>query len=125
MGEFNYSKEAKQWKWDIPEYYNIGADVIDKHADSPIRNKIALFWENEQGNTQKYTFNDLKYITNRFGNSLKKLGFKKGDRFLIRLPNIPAYQISFIGGVKIGSVPIPSSVMFREKEIAYRINSFL
>ncbi len=122
MGEFNYSKEAKQWKWKIPTYYNIGADVIDKHAESPIRNKIALYWENEQGDTQKYSFNDLKYLTNKFGNVLKKLGLKKEDRYLIRLPNIPAYQISFIGGVKIGAIPIPSSVMFREKEIAYRIN---
>ena len=122
MGEFNYSIEAKQWKWDIPKYYNIGTDVIDKHAESPIRNKIALYWENQHRETNQFTFNDLKYLTNRFGNVLKKLGIKKEDRFLIRLPNIPAYQISFIGGVKIGAIPIPSSVMFREKEIAYRIN---
>jgi len=59
--------------------------------------------------------------TNKFGNALKNLGFKKEDRFLIRLPNIPEFQTSFLGGVKIGAIPIPSSVMFRAHEIEYRI----
>ena len=122
MGEFNYDKEYKNWKWNIPEYYNIGADVIDKHADSKLRNKVALYWEDSTSETEKFTFNDLKNLTNKFGNVLKNLGFKKQDRFLIRLPNIPEFQISFIGGVKIGAVPIPSSVMFRPHEIEYRIN---
>jgi len=122
MGEFEYDKVYKQWKWDIPKKYNIGADVIDKHAASKNRNKIALYWENAAGATERYTFGDLKDLTNKFGNALKHLGLQKGDRFLIRLPNIPAFQVSFLGGVKIGAVPIPSSVMFREHEIEYRIN---
>ena len=122
MGEFEYEKTYKAWKWDIPKKYNIGADVVDKHASSKNRNKVALYWENAAGETAKYTFGDLKNLSNKFGNALKKIGFKKGDRFLIRLPNIPAFQISFLGGVKIGAVPIPSSVMFREHEIEYRMN---
>ena len=64
----------------------------------------------------------MKKYTDKFGNVLRNLGFKKGDRFLIRLPNLPQFQISFLGGVKIGAVPIPSSVMFRAHEIEYRIN---
>jgi acetyl-CoA synthetase len=122
MGAFEYEKTYKAWKWDIPKKYNIGADVVDKHASSKNRNKVALYWENAAGETAKYTFGDLKNLSNKFGNALKKIGFKKGDRFLIRLPNIPAFQISFLGGVKIGAVPIPSSVMFREHEIEYRMN---
>jgi acetyl-CoA synthetase len=122
MGEFDYDKAYKQWKWEIPKTYNIGADVIDRHAASKNRNKIALYWENAAGATERYTFGDLKVLTNKFGNALKQLGLQKGDRFLIRLPNIPAFQVSFLGGVKIGAVPIPSSVMFREHEVEYRVN---
>ena len=105
MGEFDYEKTYKAWKWDIPKKYNIGVDVIDKHAASKNRNKVALYWENAAGDTERYTFGDLKVLSDKFGNVLKKLGFKKGDRFLIRLPNIPAFQIAFLGGVKIGAVP--------------------
>ena len=122
MGEFNYEKEFKNWKWNIPEKYNIGYDCVDKHTLTNKKNKVALYWENADGETDKFTFNEMKTLTNKFGNALKNLGFKKGDRFLIRLPNIPEFQISFLGGVKIGAVPIPSSVMFRSHEIEYRVN---
>ncbi|MBN2599673.1 MAG: acyl-CoA synthetase [Candidatus Thermoplasmatota archaeon] len=122
MDEFEYEKTYTEWKWDIPRKYNIGADIVDKHADSTNANKVALYWENEAGQAAQYTFLEMKNLTNKFANVLKKLGFQKGDRFLIRLPNNPAFHVAFIGGVKIGAVPIPSSVMFREHEIEYRIN---
>jgi len=122
MGELNYKKEWSNWKWDIPNKYNIGYDVVDKHAKTDKKNKIALYWENAEGETDKFTFLEIKHLTDKFGNALKKIGFKKGDRFLIRLPNLPQFQISFLGGVKIGVIPIPSSVMFRAHEIEYRIN---
>lgn len=122
MGEFNYRKEYQNWKWDIPEKLNIGYDCVDKHTKTSKKNKVALFWENEEGETDKFTYSDMKSLTDKFGNALKNLGFKKGDRFLIRLPNLPEFQISFLGGAKIGAVPIPSSVMFRAHEIEYRVN---
>jgi len=122
MAEFNYHKECKKWEWTIPEYYNIGYDCVDKHAEGTNKNKLALIWENDKGETKQFTYAEMKNLSNKFGNILKDLGLNKGDRFLIRLPDIPEFQISFIGGVKIGAVPIPSSVMFRSKEVAYRIN---
>ncbi len=122
MGEFNYKKEVDDWIWNIPEYYNIGYDVVDKHSDGENKDKIALIWENENGLSKKYSFFDMKILSNKFGNILKNIGLRKGDRFLIRLPNIPEFNVTFIGGVKIGAVPIPSSVMFRDYEIEYRIN---
>jgi len=122
MGDLDYQKESKSWKWNIPEKYNIGYDCVDKHTETNKKNKVALYWEDADGETEKFTFLEMKNLTNTFGNALKNLGFKKGDRFLIRLPNIPEFQISFLGGVKIGAAPIPSSVMFRSHEIEYRIN---
>jgi len=122
MGEFNYEKEYRNWKWNIPKKYNIGYDCVDKHTETNKRNKVALYWENSEGDSDKFTYNDMKRLTNKFGNVLKELDFKKGDRFLIRLPNLPEFQVSFLGGVKIGAIPIPSSVMFRAHEIEYRIN---
>ena len=122
MGEFDYKKEYENWKWDIPDDYNIGYDCVDKHTKTNKKNKVALFWEDSEGYSEKYTFQEMKNYTDKFGNVLRNLGFKKGDRFLIRLPNLPQFQISFLGGVKIGAVPIPSSVMFRIHEIEYRIN---
>lgn len=119
---FDYDEEYKKWRWNIPEKFNMGYDVVDKHAESNRKNKIALYWENEEGAEKKFTFWEMKMLSNKFGNVLRSLGFSKGDRFLMRLPNIPEFQISFVGGVKIGAVPIPSSTMFKAHEIEYRIN---
>ena len=92
MGEFNYEKEFKKWKWSIPESYNIGVDVVDKHAESKSKNKVALYWEDAEGFEKKFTFWEMKNLTNKFGNALKKIGFKKGDRFLISLPKSHLYD---------------------------------
>ena len=86
MGEFDYEKEYKSWKWNIPKKYNIGYDCVDKHTETNKKNKVALFWENKEGESEKFTYNDMKRLTNKFGNVLKELGFKKGDRFLEVLP---------------------------------------
>ena len=122
MGEFDYKKEFQSWKWDIPEKHNIGYDCIDKHTKTDKKNKVALYWEDGDGDTDKFTLQEMKNLTDKFGDVLRNLGFKKGDRYLIRLPNLPQFQISFLGGIKIGAVPIPSSVMFRTHEIEYRVN---
>lgn len=122
MGDFDYWKEYNEWKWDIPEFYNMGADTVDKHVEDPaMKNKVALYWEHENGETRKYTFWEMSTLSNKLGNVLRDLGLKKGDRFLIRLPNVPEFQMIFLAGVKIGAVPIPSSTMFKAKEVEYRI----
>ena len=93
MGEFNYEEEYKNWKWNIPENHNIGYDCVDKHTKTNKKNKVALYWEDADGNSDKFTYADMKNLTDKFGNALKNLGFKKGDCFLIRLPNLPEFQI--------------------------------
>lgn len=122
MTEFDYETEFSQWKWSIPERYNIAKDIIDDKAEDPrFKNKVALYWENAEGAERKYTFWEMRVLTDKFGNVLRELGLKKGDRYLLRIPNIPEFQIAFAGGLKIGAVPIPTSVMFRPHEIEYRI----
>ena len=56
MGEFNYKKEYEKWKWGTPKNYNIGFDVIDKHADGKNKNKVALYWVDSDGLEKKFTF---------------------------------------------------------------------
>lgn len=118
--EFNYEELCRSWRWEIPTYYNIGRDCTDKHARREShRDKIALYWENEEGETRRFTFYDLSLITNRIANALLSLGFRKGDRLLIRLPNLPEFPLVFLGAIKIGVVPIPSSSMLTTEEVGF------
>ena len=120
---FNYEKLCRTWKWKIPSLYNIGRDCTDSQAKNKyLRDKVALYWENEFGETRRLTFQELSDLTNQIGNALLSLGFKKGERIIIRLPNIPEFPLTFLGAIKIGSVPIPSSSMLTSEEIGYIID---
>jgi len=121
--EFNYEKLCRSWRWKIPIYYNIGRDCTDKHARREShRNRIALYWENEEGETRRFTFAELAQLTNKIGNALLSLGFRKGDRLLIRLPNIPEFPLVFLGAIKIGVIPIPSSSMLTAEEVGFLLD---
>ncbi|MFQ5787371.1 MAG: acyl-CoA synthetase [Thermodesulfobacteriota bacterium] len=121
--DFNYEKLCHSWTWHVPTHYNIGLDCTDKHAKNKShRNKVALHWENEEGETKQYSFLDLAKITNKIGNAFLSLGFKKGDRVIIRLPNIPEFPFCFLGALKVGVVPITTSTMLTGEEIGYILN---
>ena len=118
----DYRRLCEEWRWSIPETYNIAADCVDKHAADPARqDHPALIWENASGETLSYSFGRMSELTSRFAHALKRLGIRPRQRILIRLPNVPAFQIAFLGAIKAGAVPIPSSVMFRAEEVRYRL----
>ena len=62
--------------WEVPERYNIAADVIDKHDPAG----LAMLWEDWQGNERRLTFEDMQALTNRTANALRAAGVGEGDR---------------------------------------------
>ena len=88
----DYEEEYATFRIEVPEFYNFGFDVIDRWADTD-RNKLAMIWTNQQGAEKKFTFRDLKILSNQVANILLKYGITKGDRVLIMLPRIPEWWI--------------------------------
>ncbi|MBC7131062.1 acyl-CoA synthetase, partial [Candidatus Bathyarchaeota archaeon] len=64
-------------------------------------------------------YGELQLLINRFGNALKSLGIKRGDRVMLRLPNIPEFIISHLAVQKIGCVSVPVHPLLRASEIAF------
>ena len=83
---------------------NIAYEAVDRHVKTPLKDKIALYWEGSDGESEKYTFDDLYKLTNRFANVLKKLGVNKGDRIFTYMDRTPDVYISLLGALKIGGV---------------------
>jgi acyl-coenzyme A synthetase/AMP-(fatty) acid ligase len=106
------------FKLEIPERLNMARISVDYWAEHGRANDVAIYYKD-----QRITYGDLKELTDRFGNALRKLGLSKGDRYVIRTPNQPEFQISFLGGQKIGAIPIPTNVMFREYELEHIFNN--
>ncbi|HLI79687.1 MAG TPA: acyl--CoA ligase [Candidatus Binataceae bacterium] len=114
-----YEQTYNQFRWDTPEFFNFG-NVIDEFAADPER--VALLWEDQEGNRARLTFGDFKEQSNRIANVLTDLGLGAGDPILLVLPRIPFWQAAYIGALKIGAIVIPCTAMLREKDLVYRAN---
>jgi len=117
----DYEKTRKEFKLEVPEYFNFGFDVVDKWAED--RTKLALMIAGEMGEkVDKYTFYEIKVLSNKFANILKERGIKKGDRVLVMLPWMYQWYVAMIGMIKLGVIPIPSTTLLTARDIRYRIN---
>jgi acetyl-CoA synthetase len=117
----DYEKTYREFKWEIPEYYNFGFDGIDRWAED--RTKLALISVDDTGiQSVRHTFYDLMRLSNQFANVLSKMGAKKGDRVLLMLPRIPEWYVAMIGMIKLGVIPMPTSILVTSEDIKFRVN---
>jgi acetyl-CoA synthetase len=116
-----YEEVYDSFRWEVPEFYNIGVDICDKWADE--RYRLALIYEDEEGASEKYTFWDLKMISNRFSNALIAHGVERGDRIGILLPQCPETAICHIATFKIGAISVPLFTLFGPDALEYRLGN--
>jgi acetyl-CoA synthetase len=101
--------QAPYAKWFVGGKLNASYNCLDRHLGGWRRNKAALIWEGEPGDTRTYTYWDLHREVSRFADVLKSLGVAKGDRVAIYLPMIPEAAIAMLACARIGA---PHSVVF-------------
>ncbi|MEO8005135.1 MAG: AMP-dependent synthetase, partial [Betaproteobacteria bacterium] len=68
----SYESLRRQFRWEIPAFYNVGVDLCDKWATDTSR--LALIHERRDGTVSRYTFADLKRLSNRTANLLTARG---------------------------------------------------
>ncbi|HEY9631884.1 MAG TPA: acetate--CoA ligase, partial [Coleofasciculaceae cyanobacterium] len=91
-------------KWFIGGKINISYNCLDRHLTTWRRNKAALIWEGEPGDSRTLTYAQLHREVCQFANVLKQLGVKKGDRVGIYMPMIPEAAIAMLACARIGAV---------------------
>ena len=96
--------ENGRTKWFVNGKTNVAYNCLDRHLNSWRRNKAAIIWESDEGQTKIFTYQSLAYRVNRFANVLKKRGIKKGDRVAIYMPMIPEMAIAMLACARIGAV---------------------
>ncbi|HEX7559950.1 MAG TPA: AMP-binding protein, partial [Usitatibacter sp.] len=90
------------WKWDVPEFFNIGVACTDAHLGTPVESQVAMIVEDDALGTSSITYGELAARTTRFAQHLADLGVGPGDRVLVRLPNSIDYPTAFLGALKLG-----------------------
>jgi acetyl-CoA synthetase len=123
-------------KWDVvlnksnPPFYkwfegaktNIILNAIDRHQDTANRNKLALIWEGEPGDSRTFSYHALNREVCQFANILKSMGVKKGDVVTIYMPQIPEQIFAMLACAKIGAAHSVVYGGFSHESLADRIN---
>jgi acetyl-CoA synthetase len=113
----SYEDACAQHRWDVPERYNIAADVCDKHA----RDKLAMIHEDYNGTVREVAWGELQDDANRFANVLAAHGVTKGDRVAMLLPPTPQTAAAFFGTWKVGAILLSMSVLYGDEGIRHRL----
>ncbi len=105
---FNQWTKTLEWnspfaKWFIGGKINASYNTLDVHQTNKAK-KPAIIWEGEDGESRTVTYEDLYRDVCKFGNILKALGVKKGDRVTIYLPMVPELPIAMLACARIGAI---------------------
>ncbi len=90
-------------KWFVGGRTNVAYNCLDRHLDGWRRNKAAIIWEGEPGDTRVLTFGDLHREVCTFSNVLKSKGVVKGDRVVLYMPMVPELAIAMLACARIGA----------------------
>ena len=107
---------------DCPDDFNFGYDIVDDIAvNDPQR--LAMVWEHENGECRKFTFADIKRLSDKTCNYLSSKGIGKGDFVMLVLKH--SYQFWFICVAlhKMGAIAVPATFMLKPHDIEYRIDA--
>lgn len=107
------------WTWAIPEHFNIGTACADAHLGTERANRPAVVIDDDVRGVHQLTFAELAEQTSRFAQALRDRGVGPGERILIRLPNCIEYPVVFLGAMKCGAVPVPTSILLTAEEVLF------
>ncbi len=91
-------------KWFLDGKLNATYNLVDRHRLGERKNKAAIIWEGEPGDSKVFTYDMLGREVDKAAHMLKSLGVKKGDRIMIYLPMIPELPIAMMACAKIGAI---------------------
>ena len=91
-------------EWFVGGKLNVCYNCLDRHLGTWRKNKAALIWEGDIGDSRVLTYHQLFREVCRFANTLRKFGVKKGDRVAIYLPMIPELVIAMLACARIGAI---------------------
>src|SRR5215469_9546614 len=108
-------------QWKILADYNVAVDCLDRHTD--LRDKPALYYEDDEGRVETYTFGKMAELSRRFANAIAGLGIGRGDVVAVHLPQRPETAIAHMGLYRLGVIALPISKLFGPDALEYRLNN--
>ena len=117
----DYEKTYKEFKWEVPEYFNFARDVFDYWAKDP--EKLALFWVDDNGKEEKRTFAQMTEESNKLANVMKEQGVQKGDVVVVVMSRQLEWWVINLACLRLGAVISPGTAMLTPKDLKYRFDA--
>ncbi len=95
--------KAPHAKWFVGGQLNASFNCLDRHLASWRKNKAAIIFEGEPGDSRTLTYQQLHREVCKCANGLKSLGVGKGDRVTIYMPMVPEAAIAMLACARIGA----------------------
>jgi acetyl-CoA synthetase len=96
-------------KWFVGAQLNLSYNCLDRHVAGDRKDKAAILWEGEPGDSRTLTYQQLLDEVSKFANVLKSLGVGKGDRVAIYMGMVPELAIALLACARLGA---PHTVVF-------------
>ena len=109
-------------KWFVGGEINLSYNCLDRHLTTWRKNKAAIIWEGEPGDSRTLTYQELHREVSKFANVLKSLGVTSGDRVAIYMPMIPELPIAMLACARIGAIHSVVFGGFSSEALKDRVN---
>ncbi|MCX2725173.1 acyl-CoA synthetase [Roseibium salinum] len=116
----SYDELVSDFAWQVPERFNIGVAVCDDWAAREPDREALVFIE-DNGDTARYSYDDLRRLSNQLANLLKSRDVRPGDRIGVLLPQSVETAYAHIAALKLGAITIPLFTLFGEEALEYRL----
>ena len=118
---FDWKDAEKHFSWYETGKVNMAYEAIDRHVHTFRKNKVALYYRDDK-RYEKYTFKEMKELSNKAANVLKQYGdVEKGDRVFIFMPRSPELYFALLGALKLGAIVGPLFEAFMEGAVRDRL----
>jgi len=105
--------------WDIPDAYNIGVDICDKHA-AVTPDRCAIVDIGADGNASEFTFRQFQDRSNQLANALSESA-QVGDRIAVLLPQCFETAVAHVAITKMGCIALPLFTLFGPEALLHRL----
>jgi acetyl-CoA synthetase len=116
----DYHSLIANFRWRIPESYNIGVDVCDRWAAAEPE-RPAILDVAPDGRLSTLTYGEMRDASNRLASALGERGVGRGDRVAILLPQGIPVPIAHVAVYKLGAVALPLAALFGIDALSYRL----
>ena len=114
----NFEELYLNFKWYIPEFYNIATDTVDQDI---YQNRTALINFLQDGKIEKWSFLDIKRHSNKLANVFDHFNIETNARVGIILGQCPETAIAHMACFKSGKISIPLFNLFGTDALHYRL----